>query len=354
MGDFDIHREDSRKEFASSLGLSWPLPIGYHKQLEIRSCILGGLRSNGLRRAWLEDVTMNITERTILQQLQCTSLPDSTGRKPYLWPALIAIDIASQNGLPAITIIPPEADENGTSGFLLSNDMHAGDSVDIPSFAGALGHLSNDGFPRRNLIVLVTLWEHHDFPQGAIDAGYNAYLDSLLFGIATNLTFLDNADVVQGIAQNVQTAVTSAIKDALPTFFTGAPDIPVGFNSLSWMNPTVGTSPFSFPILSAPSGPMAQYVIQGQLEISADHCTAEQAAVTRAQLQIDQIQASINVLNQEWQHASPGMRTYILQQRRKLDAELGAARAELEKTKKALTTCQILSGVTGGTGPGRT
>jgi hypothetical protein len=296
---------------------------------------------------------MNITERTILQQLQCTSLPDSTGRKPYLWPALTAIDIASQNSLPTITIIPPEADENGTSGFLLSNDMHAGDSVDIPSFAGALGHSSEDGFPRRNLILLVTLWEHHDFPQGAIDAGYNAYLDGVLCGIAANLNFLDNSDVVQGIAQNIQTAVTSAIKCALPLLFAGAPDIPVGFNSLSWINPAVGTSPFSLEILSAPSGPKAQYVIQGQLEVSADHCTAEQAAVSRAQLQIDQIQASIDVLNQEWQHASPGMRTYILQQRRQLKADLEAAKANVEKARKALTTCQIRSGVTGGTGPGR-
>jgi hypothetical protein len=44
----------------------------------------------------LEDLSMNITERTNLRQLQCMSLPDSTGRKPYLWPALISIEIASQ------------------------------------------------------------------------------------------------------------------------------------------------------------------------------------------------------------------------------------------------------------------
>lgn len=298
---------------------------------------------------------MNITERTNLQQLQCMSLPDSNGRKPYLWPALISVEIASQIiGLPAVTIIPPQADENGTSGFLLSNDMHAGDSVDIPSFVGVLGHASEDNFPKRILMLVVTLWEHHDLPQGAIDAGYNAYLDTLLCGIATNLPFLDNSDVVQGIAQNVQAAVTSAIKSALPITFTGTPDIPVGFNSLSWINPTAGTLPFSLQILSAPSGsPQGKYVIQGQLEVVADLCTAEQAAVTQAQLQIVQIQASINALNQEWQHASPGMRTYILQQRRQLNVELEAAKARLGKTTQALVACQLRSGATGGPGPGR-
>jgi hypothetical protein len=50
---------------------------------------------------------MNITELIILQQLQCVSLTDSTGRKPYLWPALISIDITTENGYPTISIIPP-------------------------------------------------------------------------------------------------------------------------------------------------------------------------------------------------------------------------------------------------------
>ena len=286
---------------------------------------------------------MDITELAVLQQLQCISLPDKNGREPYIWPALIPIDIATPNGFPTIGVVPTEADNNGTSGYLLSSDMHDGDSADIPAFVGALGHGSNDTFPRRDLLLVVVLWEHHDFPQGAIDVGYNSFLSTLLCGVATNLPFLDDLSVLEGIAQNVQTAVTTAIKNALPLTFIGSQDILVGFGVQRFTNPPVaGTNPdFSLPIFTDPSGgPQSQYVINGQIQVSVDQCTAQEAAVTQAQLQVDTINAQLNVLLQEWQHASAGMRTYILKQRQKLNAELGAARARLDKAKQALAACK--------------
>ena len=284
---------------------------------------------------------MDITELAVLQQLQCISLPDKNGREPYIWPALIPIDIATPNSFPAIGVVPTEADNNGTSGYLLSSDMQAGDSADIPAFVGALGHGSNDTFPRRDLLLVVVLWEHHDFPQGAIDAGYNSFLCTLLCGVATNLLFLDDLSVVEGIAQNVQTAVGTAIKCALPLTFIGSKDILVGFGVQRFTNLPAGTNSFSLPIFTGPSaGPQSQYVINGQIQVSVDQCTAQEAAVTQAQLQVDTINAQLNVLLQEWQHASAGMRTYILKQRQKLNAELGAARARLDKAKQALAACK--------------
>ena len=108
------------------------------------------------------------------------------------------MDIATPNSFPTISVVPTEADNNGTSGHVLSSDMHAGDSADIPAFVGALGHGSNDTFPRRDLILVVVLWEHHDFPQGAIDAGYNTFLSTSLLGVATNLPFLDDLNGARG------------------------------------------------------------------------------------------------------------------------------------------------------------
>jgi hypothetical protein len=92
------------------------------------------------------------------------------------------------------------------------------------------------------------------------------------------------------------------------------------------------------PALSSDS-----YVVHGAIQLlepTIDLCQNEVDVVNNAQDTVTQINAQLQDLDAEWEHASPAMRRYILAQRRQLGDTLGHLQAKLLEAPKALRACR--------------
>ena len=176
-----------------------------------------------------------------LQELQCLTLPDGVGRKPYIWPVLVWFDDFTKTTPVRVGITGPIMRDVSVP---LSEDMHVGDIVAIPATVGNVGTyiFEDSGITDtvanslgHNLLLFVALFEHHDFGEYVIAAGYTVFQSALQEAIATNLrdlVFAINSsiasgnndpttdpnviDIEDGIKDTVNGAIVSAFNNALP------------------------------------------------------------------------------------------------------------------------------------------
>src|SRR6266436_5840956 len=165
-----------------------------------------------------------------LQELQCLTLPDGVGRKPYIWPVLVWFDDFTKTTPVRVGITGPIMRDVSVP---LSEDMHVGDIVAIPATVGNVGTyiFEDSGITDtvanslgHNLLLFVALFEHHDFGEYVIAAGYTVFQSALQEAIATNLRDLvfainssnDPTDIEDAIKDTVSGAIGSAFNNALP------------------------------------------------------------------------------------------------------------------------------------------
>jgi hypothetical protein len=162
-----------------------------------------------------------------LQELQCLSLPDSAGRKPYIWPVLVWFDDFTKTTPERVGITGPVMQNVSVP---LAQDMHVGDTVAIPATVGNVGTYTFEDSdvvdPKslgHNLVLVVALFEHHDFDEDVIAAGYTVFQSSLQEAIAYKLADLlvtiasggDPSSILSDINTVVHNAVKLAFQNAI-------------------------------------------------------------------------------------------------------------------------------------------
>jgi hypothetical protein len=162
-----------------------------------------------------------------LQELQCLLLPDSAGRKPYIWPVLVWFDDFTKTTPERVGITGPVMQNVSVP---LAQDMHVGDTVAIPATVGNVGTYTFEDSDvvdpnslGHNLVLVVALFEHHDFDQDVIAAGYTVFQSSLQEEIAYKLpdllatmkVFGDPSGILSDVQTLVHNAVSSAFRNAI-------------------------------------------------------------------------------------------------------------------------------------------
>jgi hypothetical protein len=230
-----------------------------------------------------------ISWSVVLQELACLQLPDSTGRKPYLWPALVSIDDFTITTPIPVGITAPNMQDVSAP---LTTNMHAGDAIPIPAPVGNVGTYSFEVGPEapansvgNNLILVVVLFENHDFEEAVIAAGYTVFQAALQAAMADHLATLrsDTKNAIDDITSVVNAAVTTAFDNALPAHggtidITGLlnlglnfkPDVEISSNHEFWSGVKT-TSDFTLlftnkdPTVVDPTATV--YAVRGQLQV---------------------------------------------------------------------------------------
>ena len=254
--------------------------------LDIVRAPLGGISTPPLN--W-------VSWTVVLQGLDCLGLPDTNGRKPYIWPVLVRFDDFTKTTPVRVAVTGPDMQDVSVS-VPLSEGMHAGDSVQIPATMGTAGNVGNVGtytFDSNdtvdeaanrigpNLILVVALFEHHDFEEDVIKAGYTVFQSALQEAVAADLPALllaiknndiNAAKIIGNCINNaVNTAVTSVVSNALDLGFAfKTKDEPIDAQpALPWSG--VQSSSDFLPVLLqhivANGAPDTQYQVRGQLQV---------------------------------------------------------------------------------------
>jgi hypothetical protein len=107
---------------------------------------------------------------------------------------------------------------------VIKNEMKAGDVAPIPYPGNTLTANFDDSQTRRELLLIVALWEEDSTPAGAVQAGYQAYLDELHAAVGSNLLRLDAADdaeqkvIIEEIKKRVYEKVYAAEENKLSSW----------------------------------------------------------------------------------------------------------------------------------------
>jgi Tachylectin len=155
---------------------------------------------------------MQQTANLTLATLHCVREKDSSS-SPYLWPALVLIN---ESTVTVGVLAPLVTDDR----IVIQDKLHAGQDASIPSSVGSLSFQFDDAV-RTDLIPVVALWQKHDTPGNAVDAGFQAFASTLQNAITANLLSLASPDpqtqqtAIDDIKSAVKTNVTSAITNSL-------------------------------------------------------------------------------------------------------------------------------------------
>jgi hypothetical protein len=178
---------------------------------------------------------------------------------------------------------------------LTTEDMHAGDTVAIPAAVGNVGTYTFDASDTvdgaanqlgPNLVLVIALFEHHDFEEDVIAAGYTVFQSALQEAIATNLRDLlppiKNPDINDVIKKSVNAAVNSAINNALPDHLAllgFTKDELIDSNSAQRWSGVNSTSDFRLlftnsPDPTVPDPTATVYEVRGQLQVGTPAASA--------------------------------------------------------------------------------
>lgn len=163
----------------------------------------------------------------VLQELGCVKLPSGAGRSPYIWPVFVWFDDFTKTMPLRVGVTGPSMQYVAAP---LAPNMHVNDVVPIPARVGNVGtYTFEDSDPANpvpysighNLVLVVALFEHHDFEDAVIAAGYTIFQSSLQAAFAQHLSALALATAqgdttgLSSIKQSIQDQVNQDVSEAL-------------------------------------------------------------------------------------------------------------------------------------------
>jgi hypothetical protein len=151
-----------------------------------------------------------------LQTLRCLHEKDSSS-DPYLWTAFVWIDDAT---LAVGALTPLVSDDR----VVIQSSLQSGQSAAIPASVGVLTRPFDTDLTKTQVILVTALWQKHDTPSNVVDAGFQAFSNTLPTAIESQLLNLNSSDpatqqqAIDAVKSKLADAITSAISDALSTF----------------------------------------------------------------------------------------------------------------------------------------
>ncbi len=282
----------------------------------------------------------------VLQNLQCISLSDASGRAPYIWPVLLWID---DNTLMTPDLVGVTGPVLGDARVVLKDDMHAGETADIPYPLGTLGVRFEDHLNIRRLILVVALLEKHDTPEAAMWAGFKAFSSELRAAVADNLFSLNDEGQRQQIIADIKMRVESSVRSAIRNALTGPQKIGVFLGTLH-LDQERGSDFSYFPDatptnigLTLADDSSNRYAIQGGLLVRTppiDLCQAQVDRANAAQKVVDGLNTQKSNLQAQLAHAGPAQKAGIIAQIKQCDDALPGAQADLDDANRALQACR--------------
>ena len=238
---------------------------------------------------------MGTTVGVTLHSLHCNrESRGSDGSKPYIWPAMLWIN----KDTATVGVLAGPLNQN--AGTVIQNGMHAGQSAAIPSNVGIMLRPFEDALANHVIILAIALWQRNDTPDNVLQAGFNAYGNSLRDAVQANLLFLNSTDqgtvdtAIQKIKAAVNDSVTSAIQNTLSTIQKA--EILAKLLTLDGLidnSSTVFRNLVAAPFTVTFGGSSADsYEIQGDFQVIPPAvCAAEQQAVNAATIVVNDITA---------------------------------------------------------------
>lgn len=261
----------------------------------------------------------------------------------------------------------PTAALLGESRRIRKNEMRAGETVSMDFPGQTLSATFDDTQSDRQLILVVALLEADDAPEGAIQAGYQAFLDELKLELGHNILALKAAtedeknEIIAEIQRQVSEKVTSSIKGALTTgqkikvklgflnmddfmasqtrHFTDLTpqDFTLRFEGTSGDPRVTNQSVVLFPIV---------YEIDGRVSVSAitvDPCQANVDAVAAAEAKVRGLHLQVQSLQHQLQSATPQQKPGIIAMIRRInEQDIPAAQQALEGAERMLQRCRVM------------
>lgn len=312
---------------------------------------------------------MSIQAVVTLHTLRCITESDRAGSnhsEPYIWTFMASVSNNSFATTPTAALL-------SDSRRIRKNEMRAGESVSMDFPGQTLSATFEDDQSDRQLILVVALLEADDAPEGAIQAGYQAFLDELKLRLGHNILALKTAtedeknEIIAQIQRQVSEKATSAIKGALTT--GQKIKVKLGFLNMddfmaSQTRHFTDLTPQDFTLrFEGTSGdpkvtnqavvvlfPIT-YEIDGRVsvsEITVDACQANVDAVAAAEAKIRGLHLQVQSLQQQLQTATPQQKSGIIALIRRInEQDIPAAKQALEGAKRMLQRCRVMGSVLG-------
>ncbi len=280
------------------------------------------------------------------------------GAQPYLWMELLQIDddTLAPNG-PRVAAVDwrPQFEDQGFVG----GEMKAGDSAPMPLELARLNAHFREGLMRRDLILVASLWDHHDTPSAAVAAGYSAFLSELRDAVADPMNLLalsagsgpEYDSAIQRITKRVHDKVEAAITDKIS--WLDKAGIIVGLEDTDRLIDSTfklfADSDFTQPNRPTPFTPFtltfhdssADFKLDAQLFVTNDPCEDELIPVMSLQQEIATMEGALKQLaNAHGGEPRPEDEKNM----ERIEKDLRAAQAKLKVAQDAYERCRLLHG----------
>jgi hypothetical protein len=316
---------------------------------------------------------MSVQAAVTLDTLRCIAESDRGGAshsEPYLWPFLMSVATS-----PGSVETTPTSALQAESRRIRKNEMRAGESVALDFPGNRLQASFRDDQTRRNLILIVGLLEADDAPEGAMQAGYQAFIDELRLRLGHHALTLPTAtpeeanQIVAQIQAQVRDKVIAAVKGRLSfgnklgfVFGTFNPDdfVSAAFRRFA-VTPGAPPTPFTLRfagnsgdprVVNAGGGNFAKQEFRVEFEVAgtltverivADACQPLVDAVNAARGVITSLQGQVRSLQGQLGDATPQQKPGILASIGEIETvRIPAAEKVLQRTQGRLDRCRVL------------
>jgi len=159
---------------------------------------------------------MTITADVKLEQLNCIRETENGGSTPYLWVVLLQTDLDAIKTTGVSRVGWAREYEQ-----VLAKGLKSGEWASIPdSMLEGPGAAWASGVQDPTLIIAAVLWDRHDTPPKAVEAGYGAFVSALTLSVADEIEALYTAEVIDPsyvtkIIGQIETVVENAVHRAI-------------------------------------------------------------------------------------------------------------------------------------------
>jgi hypothetical protein len=300
-----------------------------------------------------------------LDRLRCRSEHDHNGHsEPYVWAMLLWADDTTVGSGVFVEASAPATSQGFRA--VIKDGIRAGERASMPSAQRRFAHRFEDNLERRDIGIIVAMFEEDDTPSDAARAGYRAFVRELPLAVAdfirSHLAPPVSAADREEIAAQVRPKVRAAVRDALSGFEKLQAllgnlnfDDQLGFDTFFTSVDSDEQPPSRFTLryrktfTETVGGQQVErindYEIDGRFEVRRppppDPCQAAIDRVTRAREAADGLQTHIASLQVELSGAPPQQKAAIIAEIRRIrEEDVPAAAAVLEAARRALAQCR--------------